>query len=57
MAKEHLVEVEKMDVLSRKKAKASAKPKWTRQIKLTTEMIYALGTIKGISKHIQKRVA
>ena len=57
MAIRHFKEVKKGDLVNRKKAKASAKPKWTRQIEHTTGLIETLIFAHRKSKTIQRRVA
>ena len=45
------------DIKSRKSAKASAKPKWTKRIDKTTSSITALRGVKRFLRELPKRVA
>ena len=57
MALLHIREVKKMDVASRRKAKPSAKSKWTKAINKESFLISILVNSKKYTKKIPRRVA
>lgn len=52
----HLEEVKRMDLKSRKIAKASAKPKWTKSLERINGTLFQLKWAKGNLRAIPKRV-